>query len=237
MPAERYYMDSDLIPSQLVSIEDREFHHLAHVMRAELGEAIELVNGQGTLAQGRVEQILKHQALIRILESSKTPKKTPRIILAQAIPRINRLDFIVEKGTELGMNDLWLFPGQRSERKSLTEHQLERLKGLTIAAMKQSGTLFLPEISVMPPLKDWKNLEFTAYFGDLSPEAPPFLSTIRETPIRDGLVFFIGPESGFTEDEEKKLKELDAIGVKLHSNILRTDTASLVALSLITSDT
>ena len=233
MPAERYYMDSDLVPGQLVPIEHKEFHHLVHVMRAQLGETLELVNGRGTLAQGLIEQLSKRQALIRIIESLQAPQNNPPIILAQALPRINRLDFIVEKGTELGMSDLWLFPGQRSERKSLTEHQLERLKELTIAAMKQSGSLFLPKISVRPCVQEWKTLEFPAYFGDLSPSAPFFLPMIKDKPIHEGLIFFIGPESGFTAEEEKKLKELNAIGVRLHSNILRTDTASLVALSLI----
>ena len=56
------------------------------------------------------------------------------------------------------MHQLWLFPGQNSERKELTDHQLERLKNLTIAASKQSGRLWLPEIQIKPALTDLKTL-------------------------------------------------------------------------------
>jgi 16S rRNA (uracil1498-N3)-methyltransferase len=142
----------------------------------------------------------------------------------------------LEKGTELGMSQLWLFPGQRSERKQLTESQLEHMRATSIAAMKQCGRLYLPSIELKPPLLQWQKLNSVAFFGDLSSIAPLFNSVWKELTSVSEVLFFVGPEGGFTVDEERKLHEIQVQGVRLHKNILRTDTAALVALSLITHE-
>jgi len=229
MPAERYYLSEKFgVGEELFLVED-EFQHLTRVMRAKESEEIELVNGAGGLASAIIERLEKKRAVLKIEKVSTESPSSKKIILAQAIPRINRLDFIVEKGTELGMSELWLFPGKLSERKDLSEHQLNRLKAVTIASMKQCGRLFLPNILLKKPLDKWESLPSPAFFGDLNPQAP----LLQSTKIPDQVIFFIGPESGFTDDEEKKLQTLGAQGVKLHPNILRTDTAALVALALL----
>lgn len=229
MPAERFFIPGPLQAHQEVLLEGSEFHHLIHVMRLEAGERAEIVNGQGILAQGVLKRREKKQAVF-LIESIAHEEKSPReIILAQALPRINRLDFIIEKGTELNATQFWLFPGQLSERRSLTEHQLERLQSLTVAAMKQCGRLFLPSILVKPTLDKWENLGLPSFFGDLRASAPAFLQV---QDANASSLFFVGPESGFTDKEIERLDKLGATGVKLHSNILRTDTAALVALSI-----
>lgn len=231
MPNDRFFVDSDLKPGQLVDLEGQELHHLVHVMRAEVGDTIELVNGRGGLADARLERLEKRRVVLHIETGETFPKQSVEIILAQAMPRINRLDFILEKGTELGMTQLWLFPAKLSERQELTPHQLERMRAITIAAMKQCGSLYLPQIIVKPALSQWQPPSYTSFFGDVNPAAPQF-ATMWKTPDR-GVLFYIGPEGGFTAEEEGYLRQLNASGVHLHPNILRTDTASLVALSLI----
>lgn len=229
MPAERFFIDSSFKEGEELFLENEEFHHLAHVMRLEEGEQAELVNGKGSLASATLKRREKKRAFFVINSVMSELKPSKQLILAQALPRINRLDFIIEKGTELGATDFWLFPGQLSERKLLTDHQLERLQGQTIAAMKQCGRLFLPSIQIKPSLDKWQKISLPIYFGDLSTEAPPFGTVYRK---EESALFFIGPEAGFTESELVYLKSLGAQGVRLHSHILRTDTAALVALSL-----
>lgn len=233
MPAERYYLNSDFSVKTPLVLEGQELHHLVHVMRTQAGDRIELINGCGVLAFADVIKVSKKNALVEIYSISETSSRGHALILAQAIPRINRLDFIVEKGTELGISELWLFPGLLSERKSLTEHQLERLKNLSISAIKQCGRVWLPTIKVLPPLNEWNRFESPAFFGDVSKGAPLFINEINDKVIKKGVIFLTGPESGFEHREEEELKLLGAQGVKLNRNILRTDTASLAALSLI----
>jgi 16S rRNA (uracil1498-N3)-methyltransferase len=229
MPADRFFINSFLNDEQELFLEDTEFHHLAHVMRMKEGEVIELVNGQGALAQATLKQLEKKRALLTIDSVVHQPKNQRELILAQALPRINRLDFIIEKGTELGATQFWLFPGQHSERKILTDHQLERLESQAIAAMKQCGSLFLPKLEFKPSLDRWEKLKIPAYFGDTRPTAEPFSQMIQR---QESVLFFVGPEAGFSEKEIQRLIELGARGVKLHENILRTDTAALAALCM-----
>jgi|688.fasta_scaffold16661_2 16S rRNA (uracil1498-N3)-methyltransferase len=237
MPAERYFFEGDLSLSQHLLLTDQEFHHLAHVMRLRDGEGVEIVNGHGLLAMAKILKIEKKQATLEVTHLLEEPPPKFEVILAQAIPRINRFDFILEKGTELGMTQIWIYPGEYSERKQLNQHQLERSKAILIAAMKQCGRLWLPEIVIKPPLLEWQeNINFSAYFGDVSPNAPSFAPLwAQEKDRKRDVIFFIGPEKGFNEKEENYLKKLGATGVKLHKNILRTDTAPLVALSLVTT--
>lgn len=223
MPQNRFFVTPPFTLGSQIDLREEARHIKA--MRIRLGETIELVNGRHQLAKARL--IDSHLAQILAVEEHLPPLP---VILCQAIPRLNHLDFIVEKGTELGMTELWLFPGMRSEKKELSKTQLIRLKHLTIAAMKQCGRVDLPTITINPPLLQWEGLPHPAYFGDLSPDAPSLLAVLRD---KEGVCFINGPESGFSEKEENALKQLGARGTRLHPWILRTETAALVALSLI----
>jgi len=235
MPAERYFIEEDLNLHETKILKETEFHHLVRVMRAKKGELVELVNGRGSLATGIIQEISKDKAFIVIQDLVTTAPRTTSVILAQAMPKINRLDFILEKGTELGADEFWLFPGQLSVKKEFFPHQLERLQALTIAAMKQCGRLFLPKITLKPELNQWPlQVEHRAFFGDVDPQAPLFSQQWNQTGhLGSPIIFFIGPESGFTDKETTLLKQKGVQGVRLHSNILRTDTAPIMALSLI----
>jgi 16S rRNA (uracil1498-N3)-methyltransferase len=229
MPHNRFFVDAPLKASEEIFLMGEEAHHLQRVMRKQEGESVELVNGRNQLASAKITTCEKKRVRLQILHVDERSSSTIfPLILCQAIPRLNRLDTLVEKGTELGMTELWLFPGQLSEKKEVPLH---RLKAISIAAMKQCGRLDLPRIVLKPPLDAWGEQKYPAYFGDISEKAPPFLSIYQK---KEGILFFIGPESGFTQDEERHLRHVIlAQGVSLHPYILRTDTAPLVALSLI----
>lgn len=232
MPQNRYFLDSPFhVPSDVL-LTDEEAHHLNRVMRNKEGDKVELINGRCQLATAVVLGVEKKGIRLRLLAITEQDRPPRTLIICQAFPRFNRLETLVEKGTELGMTALWLFPGQLSEKKELSSTQLTRLKGIAVAAMKQSGRLDLPPLMIHPPLDQWKHLEWPAYFGDLNPEAPPLLSVLnQEAP--DNLLFFVGPEAGLNSVEENHLRRLQAKGVRLHTNILRAETASLTALSVI----
>ncbi len=232
MPIDRFFIDSELTTSPgNIILEDMEFHHLAHVVRIRVDETVELIDGKGSLAIARLIKLGKKQAHLKLESLKKEPQPSFRLILAQAAPRQNRLDTIMEKGTELGMTDLWLFPGLSSEKKEFKENLKERLKKIAISAIKQCGRLHLPEIHFHPFLESWRSPPLPLYFGDLDLQAKSFLECWKVNTPSNGLIFCIGPESGFQDKELESLKRMGGVGVKLHHNILRTDTASLVALS------
>ena len=233
MPAERFFIEDELHPQAKVIIKGNEFHHLAKVMRTQKGDLVELVNGKGTLAVAIVQELHKDQAALSINEARTEPFLPPRLILAQAITKPDRLAFILEKGTELGVDVFWFFPGHLGQHKELYPQQKERARALTIAAMKQCGRLFLPSIELKPALDKWPEIEGQSFFGDLDPEAP-WLGSKEALPSSIyPIIFFTGPESGWSDKEVQILKEKGVKGVRLHQNVLRSDTASIVALSLL----
>ncbi|MFI5344405.1 MAG: RsmE family RNA methyltransferase [Chlamydiales bacterium] len=236
MPIERYFLDEPLEEHDTKLIMGAEFHHLAHVLRTRVGDAVEIVNGRGVLAQATLQSLAKDRAVVRIEELQEETAPSNRIILAQALPKLNRLDFILEKGTELGVDEFWLFPGQLSQKKEFSANQFERACSITIAALKQCGRLTLPLIKILPALEKWSQINGIAFFGHTGEDAELFCyawarsqQTISGFPI----TFFVGPESGWSPEEILLLKSKGVQAVKLHSNVLRTDTASLVAISLI----
>lgn len=236
MPSERYFIDADFFPQKHQELGGSEFHHLVHVMRTRQGDSIELVNGKGALAQAVVHDFAKDKAWLHIEEVYQAPLFPPRLILAQAFSKQNRLDFIFEKGTELGVDQFWLFPGQHSAKKECYPSQIERMRAVAIAAMKQCRRLHLPSIYFIPSIIEWENqlTEKPSFFGDLDPIAPSFNNAWKAChhPVFP-VVFITGPEGGFSAEEVDSLKDQGATGVKLHDNILRTETASIMALSLL----
>lgn len=232
MPAERYFIPQALANNIEIFLEGQEHHHLANVMRTRIGEEVEVINGQGQLAIALVSALEKKRAVLSVQSVFVDANSLQKIILAQGLPRFTRLEFIMEKCTELGMSEIWLFPAARSEKKELSENQLARLETIGIASIKQCGRLFLPKIVMAPPLKQWTSAPvLTCYFGDVRENSPKFLD-IKGSKVAEAL-FFIGPESGFTDEEVKIMENLGAKGVGLNPNILRTETAAIAALSLL----
>jgi 16S rRNA (uracil1498-N3)-methyltransferase len=244
MPHNRYFIDVPLCLGNEVLLVGEEAHHLHRVMRKSEGDEVELINGLHQLGEATLVEIEKKGIRLRLTKVIEKKTFKPALIVCQAIPRFNRLENLVEKGTELGMTSLWLFPGQLGEKKNLSPTQWERLRSVAIAAIKQSGRLDLPSFVCRPALDQWTSLDLPAYFGDLASDAPPLLSELNKllknerqkpTAEKPSILFFIGPEAGLSESEGDKLRSLQAQGVRLHSNVLRTDTASLAALSIISN--
>lgn len=232
MPAERFFYDGPLNQGEIIHLEDFEFHHLSNVMRLNLGEQVEIVNGRGSLAQAEIEDLKKKSATLVIHRVTEAAPPSFNLILAQGIPRGNRLDFILEKGTELGMTEIWLFPAKLSERKEVSANQMHRCQALLVAAMKQCGRLHLPKIVIKSPIKEWPLLPFPCFHGDVDTQAPRFSEFLHKQKLAEGLIFCVGPEGGFTIHEEEMLKSIGSQGVTLNANILRTDTAAMAALAI-----
>ena len=227
MPSERFFCDTQF--DSKIHLNGEELHHLKKVMRVVVGEEIELINGKSELAKATVISYGQNEAVLDVHTIEKRPQEKIRILI-QAIPRQNHLDYIIEKGTELGATTFTLFPGELSEKKELSETQLRRLRAISIAALKQCGRLDLPHIEFRPPISRWSPFPIKAFFGDTDPQAKRITDTERSL---SAIAFFIGPEKGFSKNEITILTEkLHVRPVRLHDNILRVETAASVALSL-----
>lgn len=226
MPADRFYLDSDLSNATSLWMEGPEFHHLAHVMRLERGEEVELVNGRGVLAVGTLREVGKKGASIEISKWERQDEASFRILLAVPCMRASKLEWVVEKGTELGATSFLFYPAEYSEMKDLTSRQLERLHLLAIAALKQSGRLYLPSIEILKGIDSLFTKEAVFLFGD------PSAQVSLDGELSSSVVFISGPERGFSNEERGLLKE-KAKGVRLSPYVLRAETAPIAAASIL----
>ncbi|HSX25459.1 MAG TPA: RsmE family RNA methyltransferase [Chlamydiales bacterium] len=221
MPAERFYLNAEFHLGDTLPLEGQELHHLAHVMRIRPGEEVQLLNGRSALATAKVTSIEKRQATLEILAVHQEKPPAAPVTLAIPYMRMAKLEWIIEKGTELGAAAFLLYPADHSEKETFSSHQLERLHFIAISAMKQCGRLDLPSIqpTSFNQLLTFPKILFGDPAGDpLNHPAPP-------------LLFITGPEKGFSPKELTLLKQ-KAQGVRLHKNILRAETAPIVAIAL-----
>lgn len=221
---ERFYLRQLFQLNQLVYLKDTEHHHLK-VMRTRVGEEIELVNGEGAVAKARVESIEKEHTTLQILDVKQLGESAQKIFLGIPLMRPSKLEWVIEKGTEIGADAFYLYPADNSTQDSLSDHQIERLGNIMVSALKQSKRLYLPHLEILPHLESLLKKEAQIYFGDTRVDAPPFVKSNGNT------LFITGPESGFSKDEVAVLSQ-HGKGVRLNSNVLRAETAPLVALSL-----
>jgi 16S rRNA (uracil1498-N3)-methyltransferase len=230
MPTARFFLQKPFKEKETVTLEGQENIHLRRVCKRKVGDLVELVNGLGELAKALILSTEEKTTKLLIKQLEKHSLTPPVFMIAQALPHVQKLDFIVEKGTELGCDLFLFFEGELSEKKGLSLNQTRRLSTIAESALKQCGRLDLPEIQFYPSLKTILEQKATFFFGDTDPKAPLFKSILEEKPLPP-FCFIIGPESGFSKEEKEFLKT-KAKGVKLHQNTLRTETASLAALTL-----
>ncbi len=219
----RFYTHSRLTPGSLAELDVEELHHLRKVLRVRNGERIELVNGKGQLATAI------YADLITIQSVHSEPKSDRKSVLIQALPEKTHLEFILEKGTEIGITEFWFFPSERSKIDVISDALLLRMKKITISAIKQCKRLHLPSIYAHHHITDFKEHSFKLYLAD--PKGTTFHHTDE---LSKGII--VGPESGFTQKEIDYFQTTcKAIPTTLSPNILRAETAAIVASYLICS--
>jgi len=228
MPADRFFIDGHLKRGTSVLLEGPEHHHLAHVMRLGKGEEVALVNGRGDLATGTIIEVNKKGASIELHSATCFDDLAPRILLAIPLMRASKLEWIVEKGTELGAGAFLFYPAKHSEKGDVSPRQQERLRLLTISALKQSGRLYLPSIEFLSDLTSLFVKEAVFLFGDIRAAAYLDRSNLNASSI----AFISGPERGFS-DEELAFLEKKATGIRLSPYILRAETAPIAAASIL----
>lgn len=215
-----------------------EAHHLLHVLRLGVGHEVELFDGRGNQAVGRVETTTRQAVRLRVTFRSELVRKpTHAVILATAMPKGDRLGWLVEKATELGVERLIPLITQRSVVDA-GAGKLDKLRRTVIEACKQCGRNEL--MSIDPPT-NWVDViarEFVApnrsiliaHPGGEPWSSQAWLGSSAASPQRDALIA-IGPEGGFTDDEVELGQRHGARFVNLGQHVLRIETAAVAAAS------
>lgn len=235
---DRFYLPGPW--SETVTLDGDEAHHLSRVLRTEPGTDVEVFDGRGGSASATVVALHKRKADLSLQQVHQaTPEPQPTITLAAACPKGDRLRWLIEKATELGVNR---FIPLVTSRSVVTPGpgKLAKLEQTVIAACKQSGRNHLMRLdTICPPerLQERTGPERTMLIGD--PGGEPILNALQrisqERPPTPECVAVIGPEGGFTHEELLTLRRQGGIRVTAAEYVLRIETAALaVAATLAT---
>ena len=213
----------EIIPD--VKINDEEQQHIVKVLRMKEGEEIFVTDGKGNLAKGNLIFEGKKVNLNVTEVQEYFPNLTRQLHIAIAPTKnIDRIEFFVEKATEMGISEITILNTEKTERKNLN---IEKLRKQAVAASKQSLRFFFPKINDVAKLSDFiKNVNPEMTFVAHCDVAFERINLI-EIPELANPTFLIGPEGDFSEKEIKILAEKDIKAVSLGHQRLRTETAGI----------
>lgn len=222
----------------LISLDAPTSHHLSGVLRVTPGAFVTLFDGQGKEGQARVTQADRQQVCLEVTQIDHINRESPaNICVVQSLCTGDKMDWVVQKSTELGAKRVVPLAASRSLLKlepKRAEKRLEHWQAVAQAAAAQSGRTMVPQISPVTRLDDflaqWKatGLEQTGLI--LDPFAQIRLSTV---PLVGPITLLIGPEAGWTDEEEELARDAGFIGVQSGPRILRTETAAAAVLAAI----
>lgn len=228
---ELFYCHPEDISREIIKLDDFETKHVIKTLRKKVNDKVEATDGLGKHFSGRIIS-LKPQVKIQIESINTIEKAEHEISLGIGFIRPNRLEMVLEKSTEIGVNCFYLF---RSEHSNYFSDNKNRFKKILRQAIKQSNRFYLPDIHLCPSFKDFlkitKPIEFK--IAAISAESQPLKNIIKSEHFKNSLIA-IGPEGGFSENEIILLKENKFQDVSLGNNRLRAETAALAAISYLT---
>lgn len=231
-PEARLYVAPDLAAGASLGLTPSQAHYLKSVLRLMPGAAIALFNGRDGEWLGRIDGFGKGWCSVGVAERLRAQAPEGDLWLVFAPVKRARIDFLVEKATELGASAL--VPVQ-TERTIVERVNLERLTANAIEAAEQTRRLTVPEIRALQPLdrllRAWPS-ERRILLCDESGRSPP-IAGVLERAAPGAWAVLTGPEGGFTESELDALKKLPFVcPVGLGPRVLRADTAALAALAV-----
>lgn len=232
MPHNRFFTEQTLFPDTKIRLSFDEAHHVRDVMRVQPNESVELVNGQGQIAEATLFACSKKEVELKIISVKESAKKPSKLFLGLPLLRPAPFDWTIEKATELGVDEIILYPAAQSEKKEISDNMLHRTEKLILSATKQSGRLFTPMTRAVLSLEEIvSTFPGTILWADKTDKSIPMLERIAEIDIETPLLLLAGPEKGWSK-EEKQLLQSKAPPVLLAHTILRAETAALTMVAL-----
>ena len=232
----RLFCDFPLAIGENIELPKDAARHIM-VLRLSAGDTLTLFNGLGGEYQARITRIDRQRVTTEIVSHSSREAELPyRITLAQGIPEATKMDWIIEKSVELGVSDIIPLAAQRSVvrlNNDRAEKRLSRWQAIAISAAQQCGRNRLPHIA--SPVGTGEYLRQTTPSPRIlfSPRATETLSEWARHQKPQNITLLIGPEGGFSPEEENIAEQQGVTFLSMGPRILRTETAGLAAVAAI----
>jgi 16S rRNA (uracil1498-N3)-methyltransferase len=230
---EHCFFDGELaLREDIFLLSAEEAFHAFHVLRLKTGDTVMLFNGKGLLAKALITRIDKKACAVKIIETNAIiPDQHKSVLCFSPLKRREKNEWILEKATEIGVSEIYLFISEHTERTLLN---YERLEKIVLSAAKQSMNPYLPLIHPLIPLSDLitksRSIIAEKYIAWCGAALEQHLSGYLDK--KGSNMILIGPEGGFAKEEVQMAVDNGFAMVSLGKTRLRTETACVFAAVL-----
>lgn len=234
MRISRLFIDTTLSPNALISLDEKASHYLIKVLRLKPNAPLVVFNGDGNQYSATIEAIEKKAVTLRTKDCEAVNNESPLSIhLAIALSKGDRMDWIIQKATELGVTAITPLTSERSEVKlkgERLEKKLQHWQQIAISACEQCGRNRVPTINALSIADDWAKTvkaERKLVLHHRTEQSIDATLTIASAAL------LIGPEGGLSKREIKAAEQCGFAALQLGPRVLRTETAPLAAITLL----
>ena len=214
-------------------------HHACRVLRLRVGDAVEIFDGTGKECHGLISDLGAGHAVVANLTPRNDRRESPlHSVLAQSLSSSEKMDWVIQKSTELGVTEIQPLATERSVARLSSERAARRFahwQQVAISACEQCGRNVLPEIHLPMDIMDWlqqiKSMPHAKYI--LLPDGKAMLHD-QPSP-RSKTMLLIGAEGGFTQAESTAATNCGFIPIRLGPRVMRTETAAIAGLAVLQS--
>lgn len=230
----RFFIEADLNVETTAELTETVFHHWVKVLRAQVGETATLFNGQGGEYEVELTEVAKKSASV-FVKSFNSDNRTPKFtaLLGQVMSKGDRMDYAIQKAVELGVSEIQLLTSERCEMRlkyDRDQKKLDHWQGIAIAACEQCGLNIVPKILAPLSLEKWLDTQLPTTKLVLAPNKDEV--NVLQNASKD-IALLIGPEGGLSEAEIALSNSKGFINWCIGERVLRTETAPIVALSIL----
>jgi 16S rRNA (uracil1498-N3)-methyltransferase len=241
---QRFYIDKQAIDSGTITIAGSEARHIGKVLRLKEHDSITLFDDNGTIYNGTIISKDHKQVQVRIeRESRDHDQQEANIVLGQALTKGSKMDLIVQKSTELGVSRIIPFSSARTIMRYDEKQSVGRVRHwqrIALASAKQSGRRSVPAVANITDFDRLVASDLPGYLKIILWEeenAVRLRQVLKQSTALNPLIFLVGPEGGFAQDEVVRAREQGFITASLGNTVLRTETVSSAVLSVIRYET
>jgi len=239
MPLPFFYKEEIDLSSSSITLDEDTSKHVVQVLRMQAGEQLQLTDGKGNLLTAEVSDNNKKKCIVKILHSNNIQRSTTNVSIAiSLIKNSSRFEWFLEKATELGVTEIIPLICERTEKEKF---RFDRMKNILVSAMLQSQQCWLPVLH--EPVQYDKLWQSSKTLPKLETYQQKFIAHCIETEKRNlsdmvnenlsSKIILIGPEGDFTAEEIQSAIDHHFIPVALGNTRLRTETAGIVAATLL----
>jgi 16S rRNA (uracil1498-N3)-methyltransferase len=235
-----FFVASEAVAPPTVRITGPLLHHLRESLRLHAGEALTITDDRGVRYRTQVLEVTAKQLISHILETATAPAKTsPSLILAQALLKGDKMDWVIQKATELGIDRILPIHATHSVVKLRTDradHQVARWQRIALEAAQQSECWSVPHIDEPATLSQLvtRRDTFSSKIILAERSTGASLQTVPlPTGLHDSMLLLIGPEGGWSQEELSLARDQGYAAITLGTRILRAETAAIAAISIL----